>query len=103
MTQQELDIELNSFPINSVTNEQLIRECEEASVKSALLGHTVDNIRNRTLNDCHNIITEEAIEALDKLSEVVDTTRVAYAHHHFKLKDALCNRLSKAINTQPEN
>ena len=103
MTQQELDIELNCFPINSVTNEQLIKEYEEAAIKIVLLEHTVDNIRNQTLNDCHNIITEEAIEALDKLSEVVDTTRVAYAHHHFKLKDALRNRLSKAINTQPEN
>lgn len=102
MTQQELDIELNNFPINSVTNEQLIREYEEASVKNALLGHVVDNIRHHTLDICHNFITEEAIEALDKLSDIVNTTRVAYAQHSFKLKDALCDRLSKAINPQTE-
>lgn len=103
MTQQELDIELNSFPINSVTNEQLMREYEMTSVRCVLLGHAVDNIRRYTLDTCHSFITEETIEALDKLSEVVNTTRVAYAQHSFKLRDALYDRLSKAINSQIEN
>lgn len=102
MTQQELELKLNSFAINSVANEQLIHEYGLATTGANILAQLVDKIRDHTLNGCYCFLTEEAIEALDKLSEVVNTTRVAYAQHSFKLRDALCDRLTKAINTQTE-